>query len=55
MCYKVCYADGMLSELEDLVNEAILEGWRPQGGVAMYETKDRVWYFYQAMVKDYVP
>lgn len=39
-------------ELSELVNQAILDGWRPLGGVAAGNTENVKPYLLQAMVRD---
>lgn len=41
-----------LGTLEEQVNEAIKEGWRPQGGVALHFDENIMEAAYQAMVKE---
>jgi len=41
------------SQLSDLVNQAILEGWRPLGGVAVGETQSlKEPYLFQAITHE---
>ena len=52
MKYQILYI-GNTDNLTDLVNAAIAEGWRPQGGVAVIKQPNAGTYdFFQAMVKD---
>ena len=50
MKYQILYI-GNTDNLTDLVNAAIAEGWRPQGGVGGAGTEGHMT-FAQAMVKD---
>ena len=57
MEYKIL-ASGSYFDLGDIVNSYIEDGWRPQGGVSMYECAGgtRGWdavkvTFYQAMIR----
>ena len=41
-----------LEHFEELVNEAISEGWVPQGGILAADVEGRAFGFYQAMVRN---
>lgn len=44
--------EGVTSTLEKYVNEAILQGWRPMGGVSAMRSPDEGYYYLvQAMVR----
>lgn len=56
MQYKVISMDCEMEIFEEMVNEAIQDGWRPVGGIALSTEKvDLFTYrntFYQAMYKE---
>lgn len=60
MEYQVIYSmkglfsngDKLVKEFENEVNEAIKEGWRLQGGIAIHFDGNDLDELYQAMVKD---
>lgn len=37
--------------LQKMVNEFIMKGWKPQGGIAIMQSKDGDYIIYQAMIK----
>jgi Domain of unknown function (DUF1737) len=50
--YKVIEARDDVLKLQQAVNEQIIEGWEPLGGVALgYSPQSFGWWYYQAMVK----
>lgn len=49
--YKILTSEGVI-ETERLVNEAISNGWIPQGGLAVtYDKSSKAYTFSQAVVK----
>lgn len=52
MEYKIVEAKDNAGNLEDAVNELILEGWQPVGGIAVgYSPQSYNWWYYQAMIR----
>lgn len=52
MEYRVIEAKDDANNLQKAVNEQIMEGWEPLGGIAVaYSPQSFCWWFYQAMVK----
>ncbi|MGN1299467.1 MAG: DUF1737 domain-containing protein [Candidatus Scatovivens sp.] len=57
MQYKILKEENIIYEdasdnLEEQVNEALKEGWKPQGGVSTVRQKSNVFIISQAMIKD---
>ena len=49
--YRVISAE-QTDVLRSKVNEAIVNGWQPQGGVTIHNSGSKIIAFYQAMVKE---
>ena len=52
MEYKLLETKGPGKRLDTMVNEAIEQGWRPQGGVVVWVDDYTGTMYAQAMVKD---
>lgn len=49
MYYRICEAKDVKT-LEREVNELILAGWTPTGGLSVVESNASNWWYYQAMI-----